>query len=204
MAKENRIESSTNLAVITYEYDLLGTHCDRDQCLRLDSLSCFIDQNLTKAKVLQPRIARTDTGTTDDICSLQDFAFCLVSQRSVLFLITFTELTNLVLKALQFIEFITGSQGRHDMEAQVIDRGGCCFTCLGCQTHDTQSRCSNFLRQLVDSNITWCCDKNLTHILASQVIHKCGTCDGFTLIRQFITIVSAQSIVEGIGDKPPF
>ena len=70
LARDDR----TELAVVTDEHDLLGPEHDRDQALRLRGLCRLIDDDLTKTKVPEARISRTDTGARDDIGSLQELA----------------------------------------------------------------------------------------------------------------------------------
>mmetsp|Transcript_8625 Transcript_8625/g.24198 ORF Transcript_8625/g.24198 Transcript_8625/m.24198 type:complete len:252 (-) Transcript_8625:1092-1847(-) len=151
---------------------LLGTHRYGNQSLRLDGLRRLIDQNLAEAEILETGITGSDARATNHIGRLQDLPLCTAAEGPPLPLIPIAQFTDLFLETLQLVEFVTGRQRGHNVQAKMVHRTGGLFPSLGGETDHTQTARGNLLRQLIYGDVTGCRHEDLAHPLLGEMIDE--------------------------------
>jgi hypothetical protein len=76
------------LTMVAHKDNLLGTHHDRDETLRLSGLRRFVNKNLFETKVTEARVPRSDAGCADHICGLQKLFFRFRLEMLIPFLVS--------------------------------------------------------------------------------------------------------------------
>lgn len=168
----------------------------------LRRLSGFIDQHRSKLELCQPRITASDTSRADDIRSIEDVPFGVPDEIPVPPLILRTQLALLGLELNEFLQVAVRGCARY-LIVQGKERNGRVerFTRLGCQSHDLESGAVNLFGELIDGNVGWRDDEDLTGIHLGQMVDNGCRCDG--LSRSWRALQRSQRLsTEGQSDLP--
>mmetsp|Transcript_85518 Transcript_85518/g.151348 ORF Transcript_85518/g.151348 Transcript_85518/m.151348 type:complete len:228 (+) Transcript_85518:1573-2256(+) len=185
--------------MVTHKDNLLGTHHDGNEALWLCSLSGFVAKNLLETEVLQPRISCTHTCSANDIGGRKQLSFSRVLQLFELLLVSVRELTELVFQREQLLQLLViGSVQVTNlvMQSQEIHTASYRFTGLGTETHHLEARLVQLLSKLINGDVGWCANKDLSLILASEVVDNGGAGNG--LASTWRTLDQAQWVGQGL------
>jgi hypothetical protein len=138
----------------------------------LRSLGCFIDQYRPKLELCQPRITASDTSSANDIGSIEDVTLRIPDEIPVPSLILRTQLALLGLELDEFLQ-ITMRRCAGDLIVQRQEGNGRIerFTRLGCQSDDLESRSVDLFCELIDSDVGWRDDEDLTGVHFGEMVY---------------------------------
>jgi hypothetical protein len=131
----------------------------------LGCLGRFIDQYCPKLELCQPRITASNTSSANDIRSIENIPFRIPNEIPVPSLILCTQFALLGLELDEFLQ-IPMRRCAGDLIVQRQEGNGRIerFTRLGCQPDNLESRAVNLFCKLIDSDVGWRDDEDLTGI----------------------------------------
>mmetsp|Transcript_58815 Transcript_58815/g.95037 ORF Transcript_58815/g.95037 Transcript_58815/m.95037 type:complete len:221 (+) Transcript_58815:2520-3182(+) len=154
------------LAMITHQHQLLGTHHDGNEALGLCGLCRLIDEYLGEAEALKTGVASAHTGRADDISCQQQLALCGAPELFVLFIVLRRQLAELLFQLLELavliLVVVVVEVGGLVMKSEMLDRGANRFATLGRHTHHFEARFVDFFSEMIYGHVTGRCHEHLS------------------------------------------